>query len=183
MARIQKFQDVRNWAQKKGIYDFGSVPVQSMKMMEEMGEFCDAYLKQDKEQMIDALGDMQVVLINLAKLSGVRLEDALDTAYNVIKDRNGNMVNGTFVKMEEKTILGEVHELKFIPTTTCAKCGIDFQGAHGYVCQNTDCPMGMAGPAANTVNGIKVCYGCGEMLNEDGKCDIPTCDFDKKNKQ
>ena len=43
---------------------------------------------------------MLVVLINLAELSGYRLEDCLELAYDVISKRSGKMVNGTFVKTE-----------------------------------------------------------------------------------
>lgn len=27
--------------------------------------------------------------------------------------------------------------------STCSKCGMDFSGVTGYVCNNMDCPMGM----------------------------------------
>ena len=43
---------------------------------------------------------MVVVLTNLAKLEGLDIEDCIDSAYNVIKSRQGEMVNGTFVKRE-----------------------------------------------------------------------------------
>ena len=71
-------------------------------MMEELGEFADALLKEDKDDMQDALGDMQVVLINLAHLAGFNLENCLETAWNEIKDRKGSMKNNTYIKEETK---------------------------------------------------------------------------------
>ena len=44
------------------------------------------------------IGDIIVVLTNLAELEGVKVEDCIDIAYNVIAKRKGKMINGTFVK-------------------------------------------------------------------------------------
>jgi hypothetical protein len=48
--------------------------------------------------LIDAIGDIIVVLTNLAAIEEVKIEDCLNSAYNVIKNRKGKMINGTFVK-------------------------------------------------------------------------------------
>ena len=66
--------------------------------MEEAGELAEAILKNDEPEVIDAIGDMVVVLTNLAKLRGHNIEDCVASAYDVIKSRQGKMVNGTFVK-------------------------------------------------------------------------------------
>ena len=68
--------------------------------MEEAGELAQAILKNDEPEVIDAIGDMVVVLTNLAELRGYNIEKCIDSAYNVIKSRQGKMVNGTFVKQE-----------------------------------------------------------------------------------
>lgn len=72
----------------------------------------DQYKKLDEEQLelydslcrgdnpIDDIGDMCVVLINIAERNGLTLEDCIDHAYNDIKDRTGQMVDGIFVKDE-----------------------------------------------------------------------------------
>ena len=57
-------------------------------------------LKDDKPEVIDAIGDMVVVLTNLAHLQGVTIEDCINSAYKVISKRTGKMINGTFVKDE-----------------------------------------------------------------------------------
>ena len=66
--------------------------------MEEAGELAQAILKNDETEVIDAIGDMVVVLTNLAALRGHKIETCIASAYNVIKSRQGKMVNGTFVK-------------------------------------------------------------------------------------
>ena len=69
--------------------------------MEEAGELGRAVLKNDQEEFVDAIGDMVVVLTNMAHLGGTTIEECIDSAYKVISKRTGKMVNGTFVKDEE----------------------------------------------------------------------------------
>ena len=92
------YDDIRAWAKDKGIYDKGDSKTQYLKLMEEAGELAQALLKNDEPEVIDAIGDMVVVLTNLAKLRGYNIEDCVVSAYDVIKSRQGSMVNGTFVK-------------------------------------------------------------------------------------
>lgn len=92
------FDLIRAWATERGLYDKGNVKTQYIKLMEESGELAKAILKQDQPELIDAIGDMVVVLTNLAHLANVNIEDCIASAYNEIKDRKGNMSNGTFVK-------------------------------------------------------------------------------------
>ena len=89
---------IRDWATEKGIYKSGDSKTQYIKLMEEAGELAEALLKNDETEVIDAIGDMVVVLTNLAKLRGHDIEDCISSAYNVIKSRQGKMINGTFVK-------------------------------------------------------------------------------------
>jgi NTP pyrophosphatase (non-canonical NTP hydrolase) len=91
---------IRDWATEKGIYKSGDARTQYVKLMEEAGELAQAILKNDEPEVIDAIGDMVVVLTNLAKLRGHNIEDCITSAYDVIKSRTGKMVDGTFVKSE-----------------------------------------------------------------------------------
>ena len=93
-----RFQLIRDWAGERGLYTNGDTKTQFCKLMEEGGELGRAILKNDKEEFIDAIGDMVVVLTNLAHLGGVTIEHCIDTAYDEIKTRTGVMSNGTFVK-------------------------------------------------------------------------------------
>jgi NTP pyrophosphatase (non-canonical NTP hydrolase) len=93
-----RFQLIRDWADNRGLYDKGDTKTQFCKLMEEAGELGRAILKNDDEEFVDAIGDMVVVLTNLAQLGGTTIEECIDSAYNEIKDRKGGMKNGTFVK-------------------------------------------------------------------------------------
>ena len=93
-----QFELIRQWATEKGIYKSGDARTQFVKLMEEAGELAQAILKNDEPEIVDAIGDMVVVLTNLAKLRGYNIEDCIGSAYDVIKSRQGKMINGTFVK-------------------------------------------------------------------------------------
>ncbi len=95
-----RFDLIRDWAATRGLYDKGNAHTQYVKLQEEAGELAKALLQQDKEEIIDAIGDMVVVLTNLAHLQGFEIEQCIDSAYNVIAARTGKMINGTFVKDE-----------------------------------------------------------------------------------
>ena len=89
---------IRQWADERGIYRNGDTKTQYVKLLEESGELARAILKNDKVEFVDAIGDMVVVLTNLAALEGLKIEDCITSAYDVIKSRQGSMVNGTFQK-------------------------------------------------------------------------------------
>jgi len=93
-----QFQLIREWAKERGLYDKGNATTQYVKLQEEAGELAKALLKNDQPEVIDAIGDMVVVLTNLAYMRGVHIENCISSAYDVISKRTGKMVNGTFVK-------------------------------------------------------------------------------------
>jgi NTP pyrophosphatase (non-canonical NTP hydrolase) len=93
-----RFDLIRFWAQDRGIYDKGNSHTQYVKLMEEAGELAQALLNKDSYEIKDAIGDMVVVLTNLAVLEGMQIENCIDSAYNEIARRKGKMINGTFVK-------------------------------------------------------------------------------------
>ena len=93
-----RFDLIRAWATQRDLYRGGDTKTQYLKLMEEAGELGRAILKQDDAEFVDAIGDMVVVLTNLAHLGGVSIEHCIDEAYKVISKRTGKMQNGTFVK-------------------------------------------------------------------------------------
>lgn len=97
-TELEIFSNIREWAKQKGILDKGDVKTQYIKLQEEAGELAKALLNNDKEEIIDAIGDCVVVLTNLSKLAGYNIEDCILSAYNVINKRTGKMIDGTFVK-------------------------------------------------------------------------------------
>ena len=98
MEGMSRFQKIRDWADERGLYDKGDTKTQFCKLMEEAGELGRAVLKDNQAEFVDAIGDMVVVLTNMAMLGGTSIETCIDAAYDEIKNRKGKMVNGTFVK-------------------------------------------------------------------------------------
>ena len=97
---LKMFENIRDWARTRGLYDKGDPMIQYVKLQEEAGELAKALLKNDQPEVIDAIGDMVVVLTNLAHQRGVHIETCIAEAYKVINKRTGKMINGTFVKDE-----------------------------------------------------------------------------------
>jgi len=93
-----QFDLIREWADERGLYENGDTKTQALKLVEEVGETCRAILKEDFEEVIDGIGDCVVVLTNLAELQGVSIESCIAAAYEEIKNRKGQMVNGTYKK-------------------------------------------------------------------------------------
>ena len=95
---LKMFDDIRDWAKTRGLYDKGNSHTQYVKLQEEAGELAKALLNNDGIEILDAIGDMVVVLTNLAHLEGFTIEQCIESAYDEISDRTGKMINGTFVK-------------------------------------------------------------------------------------
>lgn len=104
MKLTNEFSSIKEWATDKGIYEKGDVKTQYVKLQEEAGELAKAIMNNDRDEFIDAIGDCVVVLTNLAELGNrefggaIKIEDCINSAYNVIAKRTGKMINGTFVK-------------------------------------------------------------------------------------
>lgn len=71
---------------------------QFMKVVEELGELAEGINKGKPEEVKDSLGDVLVTLILLAEDLNLNLLDCLNSAWNEIKDRKGEVKNGSFVK-------------------------------------------------------------------------------------
>ena len=89
---------VLKWADERGLLKPENAPRQMLKLMEEVGELSGAMAKNKQGDIVDAIGDIQVVLIILSKQLGYDYEQCLVDAYNVIKERKGKLINGVFVK-------------------------------------------------------------------------------------
>ena len=92
------FDDVRAWAKDKGL-DEVPPEKQYLKVAEESGEIA-ASLARGKNP-IDDIGDTGITLEVIANIHGFTLEEAVEHAYNEIKDRTGKLVDGVFVKDDE----------------------------------------------------------------------------------
>lgn len=90
---------VLRWAEDRRIIPNGTAIAQAIKTHEELGELLSALHRGDREEMVDAYGDVLVTLIIGAALADVDLTTCLESAYQQIKDRRGTLrSDGVFVK-------------------------------------------------------------------------------------
>lgn len=106
---IQKLQTQRKentqekvieWAKERNLIKLGNAPKQIIKLSEELGELGSAFLKNDYPEIKDAIGDIMIVLTILCEQLSIDMNQCYEDAYNVIKNRKGKTINGTFVKDE-----------------------------------------------------------------------------------
>lgn len=91
--------DIVRWGEARGIVQNGKPMGQAIKTLEECTELIDAINRDNKEEIIDAIGDIGVTLIMQCALQDINFVDCLNHAYNQIKDRKGTLLaNGVFVK-------------------------------------------------------------------------------------
>ena len=96
--RLAELQVLR-WAEDRKIIPRSTAMAQAIKTHEELGELLSALLRGNKEEVLDAYGDILVTLIIGADLAGIDLVDALNHAYDQIKHRRGTLrEDGVFVK-------------------------------------------------------------------------------------
>jgi len=119
MANIKEFQEVRDWKAIRGIGGNEDMSLdkrlqsQYQRVAQECNEIHEAIVLEDWDEFEDAIGDTIVTLINIADIKGVKAEDCLAKAFNVIKLRKGlTRPTGDFVRYgkladEDKLICDE----------------------------------------------------------------------------
>lgn len=105
IAQPATFEDLEkkviDWAREKGILQKATRMKQGLKTLEEVNELLSAIEDNDRPEIIDALGDVLVTIIIQAKMNNLSLTSCLESAYNVIAKRKGQMIKGQFVKNEK----------------------------------------------------------------------------------
>jgi NTP pyrophosphatase (non-canonical NTP hydrolase) len=89
---------VIEWADERGLLKPENKWKQLAKLQEECGELASAMLKDDTPGIEDAIGDIQVVIAILARQMGYYADGLYEQAYEVIKNRKGKNVDGTFIR-------------------------------------------------------------------------------------
>ena len=89
---------VTQWAIDRNIIPGSTADRQFFKLVEEVGELAVGLQKRDRKLIRDSLGDIGVMVNNIAELSEMTFDECLEAAWEEIKDRKGRIVNGTFVK-------------------------------------------------------------------------------------
>lgn len=93
--------EIRKWGESKGIIKYDNRFIQLAKLLEEAGELANAIIKGKEEDAIDALGDCRIVLNLLAEQLGYDIDYCEQKAFDVIKNRTGKTINGSFIKSED----------------------------------------------------------------------------------
>jgi len=95
---------VVDWHYKRDLIDGSTDQAQLAKLTEEVGELARA-IRNEKPlanyQTADAIGDILVVLINIAERSALDLRICLHRAFNDIKERKGKTICGIYIKEED----------------------------------------------------------------------------------
>jgi NTP pyrophosphatase (non-canonical NTP hydrolase) len=99
---MKTFEDLRQdtllWGNKRDLLHSSNASKQFMKLIEEVGELSRAILKDDNDKIVDGIGDSLVCIIILAEQLGYNPVKCLNSAYEEIKNREGETVDGVFIK-------------------------------------------------------------------------------------
>jgi len=89
-------EQIREWHYARNLIEGSTDLDQFVKLIEEVDELEDSLVM--NKSPIDDIGDIIVVLVNIAERNGLSIKQCLDHAYTDIKDRKGTMIDGIFVK-------------------------------------------------------------------------------------
>ena len=96
-------ENIKGWHHDRNLIDGATDKDQFAKLIQEAGELSDNICKGN--DVADDIGDMVVVLINIAERNGLTLTECVRQAWDDIKDRKGKMVDGVFVKEEDEKVV------------------------------------------------------------------------------
>lgn len=100
---MKTFEELREavleWADERDLLE-ADPNRQFLKVVEELGELASALAKHKTPEDIDAMGDVLVTLIILARQIDLNPVGCLEVAYNEIANRTGKTVDGVFIKDE-----------------------------------------------------------------------------------
>ena len=98
-AMIEDVNRIKQWHHDRNLIDGSDDKSQFAKLIQEAGELSDNICKGN--DIKDDIGDMIVVLINIAERNDVSITECIKTAWEDIKDRKGMMRDGVFVKQDD----------------------------------------------------------------------------------
>lgn len=91
-------ENVKQWADDKGLLKPENSNKQFMKIVEELGEVARADIKNNDAELEDGIGDVFVTVIIYSLMKGKNPRECLNSAWNEIRDRKGKLVDGSFIK-------------------------------------------------------------------------------------
>jgi hypothetical protein len=87
---------ITGWHYDRNLIDGSDDKSQFAKLIQECGELSDNICK--SRDISDDIGDIMVVLVNIAERNRLSIQDCLEAAWFDIKDRKGQMRDGVFIK-------------------------------------------------------------------------------------
>lgn len=96
---LSLINDVTIWHYNRNLINGSSDKDQFHKLIQECAELSDNIC--NGNDIRDDIGDILVVLINIAERNGLTLQECLQVAYDDIKHRKGRMVDGVFIKEQD----------------------------------------------------------------------------------
>ena len=90
---------IAQWHRDRNLIEGSDDKSQFCKLIQETGELSDNICK--GKDIADDIGDIIVVLINIAERNGLSIQNCLARAWGDIKDRKGEMRDGVFIKEED----------------------------------------------------------------------------------
>jgi NTP pyrophosphatase (non-canonical NTP hydrolase) len=113
-------QNVQTWAAARGIYEHSTPLAQALKAVSEVGELADAVIKNDRDALKDAIGDVAVCLVNVAAMLGassVRFEvnhglsrGPLQVSAGVVAQALGNLTINWYIGASDKAMRSAAQE-------------------------------------------------------------------------
>jgi hypothetical protein len=91
-------EKIIQWHKDRNLIDGSTDAQQFGKLLEEVDELRGNI--EHSQPIVDDIGDIMVVLINIAHRNKLSIWECMYHAYNDIKYRKGKMVDGVFVKEE-----------------------------------------------------------------------------------
>ena len=92
----RRLRDMVTWHHDRNLIEGSDDKTQFAKLIQEVGELSDNICK--NKDIRDDVGDIVVVLVNLCARNRISFLSCLDQAWNDIKDRQGIMFEGVFIK-------------------------------------------------------------------------------------
>lgn len=96
LTKLEK--KIVEWGLEKGILPRPNAIAQYSKTLEEVEELAIGIDREDIDEVRDAIGDIFVTLVMQAQAWNMTMQECVEAAYNDIKGRTGEMVDGVFVK-------------------------------------------------------------------------------------
>ena len=91
-------RDIEEWGLEKGILPNPVPFAQADKTKEELEDLFVAISNNDRDAIIDCIGDIYVTLVMQCGAWNVDMSECAKAAFDVISKRTGKMVDGQFVK-------------------------------------------------------------------------------------